>query len=119
MLVTPEATYPEHPAWSFIQDHRTHTLETFSGHLIAARDAGQALPMTGDAIQDEIRGLIALMDGLELQWLLDPRLDLVAVFTRLLQLLINRWTGLTPDEVETLTAKNKPEKKQGDQRWNM
>lgn len=86
-----EATYPEHPAWAFVREHRRHTLETFTAHLLAAGEAGSIAPMGAEAAEAEIRGLVALMDGLEMQWLLDPDLDLVAVFTRHLDQLIQRW----------------------------
>lgn len=92
-----EATDPEHPASSFIQAQYKRTLERFSHQLSVAQEAGPAQPMSKDVIEEEIRGLIALMDGLELQWLLNADIDLVGVFTRQLLQLLSRWTGITPE----------------------
>jgi hypothetical protein len=37
--------------------------------------------------------LIAAMDGLELQWLIDPDIDLVALFDEYMDAAITRWTA--------------------------
>ena len=40
-----------------------------------ASEMGQVLPMDSTRRELEARGVFALMDGLQLQWLLDPSLD--------------------------------------------
>ena len=40
----------------------------------------------------EARGIFALMDGMQLQWLLDPSLPVVAMFQVQLDMIMERWT---------------------------
>ena len=37
--------------------------------------------------------MFALMDGLQLQWLLDPSLDAAGIFETQLKAIIERWSG--------------------------
>jgi hypothetical protein len=58
-----------------------------------ARDRGEIAALTEREIATEVRMLIAAMDGLELQWLIDPDVDLVALFDEYMDIAIKRWTA--------------------------
>ena len=59
--------------------------------LREARDLGEIAPMTDEQIEIEARGVVALMDGMQLQWLLDPSLPLVQMFQAQLDTILKRW----------------------------
>ena len=42
-------------------------------------------------VEQEVRALYALIDGLELQWISNPELDLAGIFTSLLDSILTRW----------------------------
>ena len=48
--------------------------------------------MTDEQIEIEARGVFALMDGMQLQWLLDPSLPVVKMFQTQLDMILERWT---------------------------
>ncbi|HWS37577.1 MAG TPA: TetR/AcrR family transcriptional regulator [Actinoplanes sp.] len=73
-----EATAPDHPAHDFFRErYAAVTQETTTG-IEAAREEG-TLP-SGPPADQIAAGLIAVMDGLQTQWLLDPEFDMVAAF---------------------------------------
>ena len=47
--------------------------------------------MTDEEIEMEARGVFALMDGVQLQWLLNPSLPVADIFRRQLDLILERW----------------------------
>ncbi|SDS87885.1 TetR/AcrR family transcriptional regulator [Actinoplanes derwentensis] len=73
-----EATAPDHPAHEFFRErYATVTQETTTA-VETAREEG-VLP-SGPPADQIAAGLIAVMDGLQTQWLLDPGFDMVAAF---------------------------------------
>jgi AcrR family transcriptional regulator len=96
LTLSTEATDPRHPAASFIRDRYARTLEAFCEELKRAVDAGAARQMTSDEIEFECRAMIAFMDGIELQWLLDDTVDLQTSFDRYLAACYLRWGAETP-----------------------
>ena len=93
LTLTAEATHPEHPARTFVQHRYATVVAEHRGHLQEAVDDGEVAPMTEHAIEQEARLFIAAMDGIELQWLLDPRIDLLVLFDRFLESTLARWAG--------------------------
>lgn len=75
-----EATDPEHPAHSYFLLRYQHTFATFAQQLRADAALGRLAP--GVEPDTTAAHLIALMDGLQLQYLLRPALDLVGTFDR-------------------------------------
>lgn len=73
-----EASLPAHPAHSFIQRRYTDNLATLAGHLQRAVDSGEVAPLTPVQIAVEVRLVTAVLDGIGLQWLLDPSTDVSA-----------------------------------------
>jgi hypothetical protein len=59
--------------------YAAHTAQ-LAEKLGEARDAGEIRNLSDLEIEREVRGYIALMDGLELQWLLDPDFDLLGAW---------------------------------------
>ena len=91
LTMTAEASSPVHPARGFIQRRYAYTFEKFVRHLREARDEGE-IHLTDDEIAYEARMMMAAMDGLELQWLIDPSVDLASLYNRCVDESIRRWT---------------------------
>jgi AcrR family transcriptional regulator len=92
LTLATEASNPEHPARHFIVKRYETTVASLSSRIREAVDAGE-VSLPAEQIESEARGLVALMDGIELQWLLQPELDLVALFSSHLEHTLARWTG--------------------------
>jgi AcrR family transcriptional regulator len=76
--IAAEASSPAHPAHGFIQRRYADNLATLAGHLQQAVDAGDVGPLTPAEIRVEVRLVTAVLDGIGLQWLLDPSTDVTA-----------------------------------------
>ena len=91
LRLSAEASNPAHPAATFIRERNRRTLELFISNLNEAIAAGDIAAMSNDEVEQECRLLISVMDGLELQWLLDPNVELVALFERHQEQMLARW----------------------------
>jgi AcrR family transcriptional regulator len=89
--IAAEATHPGHPAHAFIQHRYTGNLATLAAHLIQAVHAGEVAPLTPTEIDIEVRLLTAVLDGIGLQWLLDPTTDVVASVATYVERTISAW----------------------------
>jgi AcrR family transcriptional regulator len=89
-----EASDPEHPARAWVTERYARIVREATSHLRAAEQEGHVLPMTPAQRETEVRVLFAIMDGLELQWISDPELDLVGEFETSYAAVLGRWTGL-------------------------
>ncbi len=67
-----EALNPEHPAHAYFADRQRQTLAAFASAAPGGAD--------GEAVA---RHLLAAMDGLQLQWLRDPSVDLLQEWRRI------------------------------------
>lgn len=90
VIVSAEATDPNHPAHEFFVNRYRELATAIADRLAAARADGllrAELDVVGAADQ-----LIAILDGLQLHWLLNPRVDRVAEFDEYLSqfLTVNR-----------------------------
>jgi hypothetical protein len=74
-------------------------------HLRTARDDGETVWMDDEVILAEVRSVFATMDGLQLQWLLDPSIDLIGIFSQALSGYLERWTG-RPGVLPPLDSQN-------------
>src|SRR3954467_999998 len=70
--IAAEASSPAHPAHAFIERRYTDNLATLASHLQRAADAGDVAPLASAVIENEVRLVTAVLDGIGLQWLLDP-----------------------------------------------
>jgi hypothetical protein len=59
--------------------------------LREACDMAEIRPLTDDEIRAEVHILFAVLDGLELQWLLNPTLDLRGLVATYVDRQIQRW----------------------------
>jgi AcrR family transcriptional regulator len=91
LTVKTEASDPAHPARPFMERRSDTYVTQLSAQLRTARDRGEIGAFTDEELEKEVHGYIALMDGLELQWLLDPELDLVSLWDRHYAGLRGRW----------------------------
>ena len=89
--IAAEASSPTHPAREFIQRRYTFNMATLAGHLQQAVDAGQIAPLTPAEIDQEVRLVTAVLDGIGLQWLLDPTTDFVGSVSSYVSHSITRW----------------------------
>jgi AcrR family transcriptional regulator len=105
LTLSTEASNPDHPAREFIVKRYEDTRQAFKQQLGIARDSGDILPLPDDAIDLESRSLIALMDGMEIQWLLNPDLDLASNFQAQVNITMSRWTGKSIEEVALETER--------------
>ncbi|GGF34203.1 TetR family transcriptional regulator [Microbacterium sorbitolivorans] len=85
-----ESTDPSHPAHEFITTRYAHLLEDLSQAFRDACEDGDLRPLTEAEIEHEARGYIAMMDGLGLQWLIDPTMDLEASAEHLYEGMLER-----------------------------
>lgn len=92
LTIATEAAAPEHPAYDLIQSHQKATIELFSGKLEDAIQRGELPRMPIERQQSEIRRLVAMMDGLELQWMLNPSLDVEAEFGAGVAVILAHWS---------------------------
>lgn len=98
LTLSAEASNPEHPAAGFIRDRYAETLTRFTRNLAIAAERGDIRPHDEAEAEAECRTLISVMDGLELQWLLDPDVELVPTFDRHLDLTLSHWKSDPPKE---------------------
>jgi len=91
-----EATSPKHPAHEFMTDRYRGALETMRGIFRDAVAQGAFAPMSEDEIAREAEWLLATMDGLEIQFLLDPTFDLERSFGHFLDSLTARLAVAKP-----------------------
>jgi AcrR family transcriptional regulator len=89
--IAAEASHPGHPAHAFIQHRYTDNLATLAGHLTRAVDAGDVAPLTPAEIDIEVRLVTAVLDGIGLQWLLDPATDVLTSVATYIQRTISGW----------------------------
>ena len=91
--IAAEASSPTHPAHAFIAQRYTTNLATLAGHLREAVEVGDVEPLTPAQIEIEVRLVTATLDGIGLQWLLDPSTDVVASVTTYIDRAIAAWRG--------------------------
>lgn len=89
--IAAEASSPAHPAHAFIEQRYTRNLATLAGHLRRAVDAGDVAPLTDAQVEIEVRLVTAILDGIGLQWLLDPSTDISASVSTYVERAIAAW----------------------------
>lgn len=89
--ISAEASSPSHPARAFIEQRYERNLDTLAGHLRSAVRVGDVGSMTDTEIQIEVRLLTAAMDGIGLQWLLDPTTDVQGTVSTYVERAIAAW----------------------------
>jgi len=86
-----EASSPSHPAHEFIQQRYTKNLATLATHLREAIKAGEIAALSAAVIDQEVRLVTAVLDGIGLQWLLDPSTDVTGTVRTYVNRTITEW----------------------------
>ncbi|RSS56749.1 TetR/AcrR family transcriptional regulator [Streptomyces sp. WAC01280] len=91
--VAAAAAEPEHPAHGFFQDRYANGRRNIAGqlarHLGDSEEQSAAEPATSVDPEWAARILLAATDGLQLQWLLEPDIDMAADLTALYSVLMD------------------------------
>lgn len=74
--IAAEASSPAHPGRAFITQRYAANLGTLAAHMREAAQVGDIAPLSPVQIEVEVRMITAMLDGIGLQWLLDPATDL-------------------------------------------
>ena len=92
LTLATEATDPQHPARDWAVERYKRVVDLGVSYLREARDLREIKPMDDEQIEVEVRAVFALMDGMQLQWLLDPSLPVVKMFKAQLDRILERWS---------------------------
>jgi AcrR family transcriptional regulator len=78
VTLSAESTDPEHPSHAFFQERYRDSRRHFTQFMAVAKERGE--------LKSEASGplLIAVLDGLQIQWLLDPSFDILGELDRYL-----------------------------------
>lgn len=96
--IAAEASSPTHPAHAFISQRYTTNLATLAGHLAQAVETGDVALLAPAQIEVEVRMVTAMLDGIGLQWLLNPATDVQASVSTYVDRAIAAWRQPTrPD----------------------
>ncbi|HEX3795940.1 MAG TPA: TetR/AcrR family transcriptional regulator [Acidimicrobiales bacterium] len=79
VTMSAESTDPSHPSHEYFQQRYRSSREHFGEVLRQAKELGQVQPAVSGPV------LMAVLDGLQLQWLLDPTFDLLGELDGYLQ----------------------------------
>lgn len=93
LTLASEATAADHPAHGYFTERYARIADRLQAEILAAAESGEISPMDSGTARSEARGLSAMMDGLQLQWLLDRDIDLVADFDAYLDAVLQRWSA--------------------------
>ena len=91
LTICAEASNPDHPAHDWTRHRYERTVSSGDEELRLAGVNGDSRLFAANRRTSEIRRLFALMDGLELQWIARPELDLVGTFAAALTRILHRW----------------------------
>ncbi|MFC7405803.1 TetR/AcrR family transcriptional regulator [Georgenia alba] len=91
LTLATEATDPSHPAHPFMVMRYARTQRNFEEWLAEAEELGEIRPMDPATRRYEANNLLAVLDGIEIQWFLTPQIDLVGHVTRYIESSIERW----------------------------
>ncbi|RNG28805.1 TetR/AcrR family transcriptional regulator [Streptomyces botrytidirepellens] len=82
-LMAAESSAPDHPAHEWFRDRYERVIAAIA--IAVRRDQDEGRISNSRAPRNIAESLVALWDGLQLQWLIDPRRDLVAGVTAALE----------------------------------
>jgi AcrR family transcriptional regulator len=99
LTMSAEATHADHPAAPFILERQQETKDHIIAALSRTIEQEQLAAMDPATIELEAQLMIGALDGIELEWLLHPELDLERAVTYYVDTTIARWTGRPLDDV--------------------
>lgn len=104
LTMSTEATQPDHPARPFIIERQRMAIQGMIENIDIAIGAGQIQRMSPTVVEWEARLLVAVLDGIELEWLLNPSIDLVGIVHHHMDATLARWSGRPLEDVVKETA---------------
>jgi AcrR family transcriptional regulator len=84
-----EASSASHPAYAFVVERNRQTVQDLVTRLRSAVTAQEIIDLDDDEVMVEARELLAIVEGIEMQWILDERVDLVGIVSNYLSLMLN------------------------------
>jgi AcrR family transcriptional regulator len=90
-----EASDGTHPAHAYMRARYGRTIAQIRGRIVEAVELGHVARMDDPTLDYEAACFLAILDGLEIQWLHNPRLDLPALVGEYVEQSIARWSGGT------------------------
>ncbi|WP_051701582.1 TetR/AcrR family transcriptional regulator [Mycetocola saprophilus] len=92
LTLAAEASSPTHPARDFMVERYRLFVAKCVAQLEIAHAAGDLPGVRPEKFEFEARAFIALLDGVELQWRLEPEMDLFETVTSNLEVMLSRWS---------------------------
>ncbi len=87
MVLFAESFATDHPAHGYFKERYHHVREILTAHIEHEQQRGTIARRA--SARHVATGLIALMDGLQMQWLLDDEIDLARAYVTMLDLIAN------------------------------
>jgi AcrR family transcriptional regulator len=91
LRLSTEASNEQHPAHAFVLRRYETVRQNARRTLIHAQEMGAIRRMTADELDAEVHILLAVQDGLQLQWLLDENFDVLGALDVYLRGTWERW----------------------------
>jgi AcrR family transcriptional regulator len=89
MVLFAESLTSDHPASAYFTNRYSHVRKILADHLAAAQVAGQIRPDLSTAALAAL--LIAVLDGIQLQWLQNADVDMPGIFETLIKVMERGW----------------------------
>ena len=96
MIMASEATRLDHPGHDYFKQRYAGVLKRMENQLLDSADDGRLAPGVDPAVMARV--LVAVMDGLQIQWLMSrqpdsdsPEIDMAAHFSALMSVLLPAW----------------------------
>ena len=102
-----ESTDPEHPAHDHFVNRYTSVRENLTERL--ARDSAAGLIPTSIDPATASRIMLAVMDGLQIQWLLDPSLEMAAAYDDFIDHYFGHMVPAPAPAADTATSADAPD----------
>lgn len=91
LSIVTESASEGHPARSFVRDRYARTRTSVAENLRIAGERGEIRCLDDEECVDEARDLLAFVDGIEIQFLIDPAFSMVKAFDRHWEACLARW----------------------------
>jgi AcrR family transcriptional regulator len=93
LTLATEASNPLHPGYPFMTERYQRLVDTAIDEMTIAQTVGDFMAVQPGDFERECRAFIAILDGINIQWLLNPALDLAGTMHFALQSILTRWSG--------------------------
>jgi AcrR family transcriptional regulator len=99
-----ETSDPTHPAHEYMRGRYARTIALIRRRIGEAIALGQVPPMDDATLGYEAACFLAILDGLEIQWIHNPALDLPSLVAEYVEQSIARWSAGTRADVRAGSA---------------